>query len=821
MEIINKGHVEDVSLSEVVGSYYIDYAYETIRERAIPDVRDGLKPVHLRILYAMNELNLGPNAKTLKSARVVGDVLGKYHCHGDQSVYGALTYQSQEWNMRYPTIYIHGNNGSIDGDPSAAMRYTETRLTKYGAAMMRDIEKNTVDFVPNFDDTLTEPAILPSKIPNLLANGSNGIACGFATNIPPHNLNELYDAACLIIDEFLAGNELDLNDLTDKILPIIKGPDFPLGGVLTSTKEMPKILKTGKGKVTVRCKYEIVEGKRNKQIVITEIPYQVNKQKLVEKIDYMINEDKIDGIRDIKDFSKNDIKIVINLKRDADPLLVMNNLLNKTDLKKNFNYNLIGIQDKEIRQIGIIEALLDFISSSATVIKRRSQYELERLTKRMSMIDAILLILCNVDLAIQIIRHSTSPVEELMQQFNLTQEQAEYIYEMKIKTLSLQSQAKLEAEREELQLKIPELQSIIEDDVKTYEQTKKEFLELKAEFGDERRTTISLEGELTNEDLIKDESLVVTITSDGNIKSVLESEYNTQKRNGKGSKAAVTKDNEIITSLFTLNSKDDLLFITNYGNVHHIKAYKLPKVNKTSKGKNIVNFISLEDGETIVTTLATRLKDNEQCLTLVTDKGQIKRISLNMLSTKFAKTKVITLKEGHNIVDCILTAEEDNLLVATTKGQCVRYNSSKIRPQGRSAQGVIGIKLKKDDKVISLAKLEEGCEVVSITSCGIAKRTVEKEFPCATNKGGVGVRGHKLSDKTGNVVACLSVTDPESTLLLSSTGGNVVRIAVSELGSYKRDTAGFKLMNLGDFTIATASIAPKETVEEELELVKA
>lgn len=801
-----------MELADIMSSNYIAYAQETLKERAIPDMRDGLKPVHLRILYSMEELGLGHKAKYKKSARVVGDVLGKFHPHGEGSVYQALINQGQTWTMRYPIIDIRGNSGSVDGDPAAAMRYTEARLSKYGEELLKDIDKNTVDFAPNFDDTLEEPTVLPALLPNFLANGTDGIACGFATDVPPHNLTELYNACIFMIDRTLKNESYEPKEL----MKYIKGPDFPTGGIITNTKELKKAFETGRGRVTVRAKYEIeTDSKKRSKMIVTELPYRVNKLKLIEKIESLTDSGDIEGIKEVVDSSKgDDIKIEIEFKKDVNPTLVVNNLLNKTDLKKNISYNIVALDNKHIEhEANIMDCLNIFLAHSVNVIRRRSQFDLDKMQHRMDMLNAIFAALNNLDDFISTVRTSSSPVQDVMELLSLNEEQARYLYDMKVSVISNQNESKIRAEYEKLEEQIPILQAIITNDQACLTKLKAEMLELCKEFGDKRKTVIAIEGEITDEDLIKDEDLIITITSEGNIKSVLESEYNTQKRNGKGNKGADTKDDEIITDLFAVQSKDDLLFITNKGRVHHVKAYTLPKVARAAKGKNIANYLTLDKDEHPVKTVATRLKDNtESSLMLLTDHGQIKKLSLSLLSKKKRYTTVIGLKDDHKLVDANLVTEDDEIFLGTAKGQGLRFNSNLVKNTGRSAMGVIGIKLAEDDKAVSLVKISKDCDILSITELGFSKRTQESKYP-AKGRATKGVQSHKISEKTGNVVAYIPVANEN--VLIGTENGKIIRLYADTLPQSNRCTTGNRAIKLDENDIvATVSVAPNTDLED-------
>ena len=800
------------SFQDVMKNFYVNYAYETIEERAIPNVNDGLKPVNLRILYSMYDLGVNNKAKTVKCARIIGDVLGKFHPHGDQSAYGAMVFQAQEWNMRYPTIYGQGNFGNVDGDPAAAMRYTEAKLTKYGEAMLQDLNKNIVDFRPNFDDTLTEPCRLGTLLPNLLANGCpTGIACGFATSIPPHNLNDLYDAMIFMIKKALEDEEYTPKDL----LQFISAPDFPTGGIITSLKDMEKIIETGRGKIPLRAKYEVVSTKKGDEIVITELPFQVKKQALVEKIEDLVYNKKIEGIKEVIDESEGKgVRVVIKLKKNTDANLVVNNLLSKTDLKVNVSYNIVALDNnREIMQIGIMECLEHFIIHGMDVVRRRSEFDLAKLNHDILILEGVQKAIENVDRVIEIVRTEDKPVEVLQEEFEIEEEQAKYIYEMRISRLSKVSEDKVEEDLSEMYDMVPKLVSLTNDDEAILNHLIEEFTEMKKLYGDERRTTIELEGNIEMIDLIKDEDLVVTITSDQNIKSVPTNEYNKQNRAGKGVKGADTKEDETVVDLFTVNSKDDLLFITNTGRCHTVKAYKIPKTNKTSRGKNLANFVSMEEGEHPIKTLATNLNDKERYLVLVTKKGQVKRIALNQLSNRFNVTKVMGLMDDDEIVGALLAEENDEIMILTAQSMSVRFNGNTIRPSGRAARGVKGIKLGDNDAVIGLIVVKPGIEIVTVTEYGIAKATKEEEF-AAKSRGCKGIYCHKISEKTGPVVSAFVLDD--ANILVATANGKTIRIDSSKIAHSGRCTTGTKLINLekNDYVVAITCL-PEEQIEEE------
>lgn len=748
----------------------------------------------------------------------------------DTSAYGALVGLAQPWNMRYPLITFKGNVGSIDNDPPAAMRYTECKLSKIGYEMAQGLDRNAVDFIPNFDDTWKEPIVMPTLIPNYLANGTEGIACGFAPKIPTHNLGEVYDACMFVLKDIISGklNEISDDDLEDYlvkgIMKCMKGPDFPGGGLIIDNKEWPQIIRTGKGRIITSAKYEITETKRkDKQMVITELPYQVNKKALVEKIENLIDNGSIEGIKEIIDASSgtNGLKILITFRKNANYEIIINNLLAKTDLKKNISYNMYGLKNKELIDSNILVAIDEFLEHSATVVQRECQYDYDKKTERLVKVQAMIKVLESdetLDDAIKIIRYDKDKkVENLMKRFDITADQADYVISRQLSAISIEQFEKYQTEEEELETTIEQLRIIVEnEDNALYKEVLNRFKELKKKYADERRTAIELKDETTVEDLIEDENLIITITSEGNIKSVSESEYTKQKKNGKGSKGVAMKDNEIITQLFTLSSKDDLLFVTNQGRIHHLKAYKIPKVAKSAKGKNIVNYLTLEEDEVVVKTLATRIEpDAGQYIIFVTDKGQIKKLSLDLLSKKRNVTKAITLKEGHEIKDVELVEEDNEIIIATAKGNCIRVKASAIKPQGKTAQGVIGIRMKTDDDCVAgLTKVEEDQDVLTITSLALAKKTDESEYPCAKNKGGKGIKCHKLSEKTGPLVGILAMDDED--LLLCTQNGKIIRISSEDVRETKRDTTGCKLQNLdkGD-CIKSISLAPKAIEEEQ------
>ena len=799
------------NLGDAIAPRYKMYALETLAERAIPDIRDGLKPVHLRILYCMyNDLNLTHSHKTIKSAKVSGAVMGSYHPHGDS--YPTMVGMAQPWNMRYPIVEIQGNLGNIDGDPAAASRYTECRLTKYGEAMMADINKNVVDYRATYDDTSREPVVAPGLIANALLNGCTGIACGFSTNTGFHNLTEVYNALDYILEESIKEDgEVNISHLSG----IIKGPDFPTGGIIVNNNEWYKIFTEGKGKVVVRAKYEIIEEKKKTYIKITELPYGVNKLKLVNSIEDKMQKGVLTDIKEVIDASsEGNINIQIILKKSANPNLVLNNLLVKTDLQTNFNYNMVTLLDKQLSQSSIVDALYAFIEHGLDVIKRRTEYDADKVNHRIMILEGILKVLEDLDRTIEIVRTEDNPLEVLMNEYELEEEQAQYVLDMKLKRISNQDEEKVEAELSDLYEKLPKLLAIINDEKVTMQTLKEELFLIKDKFGDERRTEINIESteSIDEEDLIEEEDLVITITSEGNIKSVSASEYNVQKRNGKGNKGANTKENEEVVDLFSVRSKDDLLFITNTGRCHVLKAYKIQKVSRSGKGKNIVNYLKLDAGEHPVSTIATNVAENQDAtLVLATKFGMIKRLKLSMLSSKYSYTKVAKLKEGDEFVKAMIGTDEDEVLLVSENGMYTRVSLSLIRPSGKTAIGVIGMKFKTiDDCLLTMTTIKDSDDLVIVSELGVGKKTSASEYKASKSKGGKGFQIYKANARTGLVAACITVNDEN--LLITTANGSVIRLDSSNINKLSKTAMGVKLINLneGDKVASVAKIVAEE-----------
>lgn len=808
------------NLASVMKPRYKSYALSVIEDRALPDLRTGLKPVLKRSLYSMYTMGLKSNAKVKKSARVVGDTLGKYHAHGDTSVYEAIVRASQDWNMRYPLVEMPSNNGSRDGDPAAAMRYTELRLSKVGEAILDDINKNTIDFGPNYDDTELEPITLPCKLPMLIANGVSGIAVSMATNIPPHNMTELLNAAQAVINNTAEGKDTTVEELMQHV----QGPDFPDGGIIINNKELKKAFSTGRGKVTLRGEVEIVDLKKgHKGIQVTSLPYQVPPIDFITKVNKLMQDNKIEGIKEIQNNSEGEaVEILILLKKDVNAELILNQLYKQTDLQKNISYNMNALLDEKPVTVTLPDYINEYLSHCLEVILRRTQFDLDKDAKRASNIEALSAAVSELSKVTEIITESDNPIEELKALLEITDEQAEYVLDTKLRALAKQNTTKLEEEYNELQVRMAEFNKILNDESYSLQVLSKEIEELKEKFGDERRTKIdvSINGEITDEDLVKDEPLVVTITSDGLIKSVDEKEYSTQKRGGKGSKTATTKSDEIVTDLFSINSKDDILFMTNIGRCHKLKGYAIPKVAKTAKGKHINNFIKLEEDEEVVSVMAIKVKEEaESSILFVTALGQVKRLAIKDLGSRYSAIRVLTIKEGDALQTCLKVNEGQDVMLCTAKGQSARFTISTetkkpVRPQGRTAAGVQGIKVTDGDYVVGATAIEDGSNILTLTAQGLAKQTLGSAWE-AKGRGGKGLICHKITEKTGDLVEVLAVKENEE-IFVGTESGKIIRLSVDDIPTSGRSAIGIKAIRLDEGDAAfTASLAPMNMIEED------
>ena len=779
---------------------YLSYAMTVIVSRALPDVRDGLKPVHRRILYSMWKTGLKPNAKFRKSATVIGEVLGKYHPHGDSAVYDSMVRMAQEWSLRYPLVWGQGNFGSMDGDSAAAYRYTEAKLKPIAQEMLFDIEKETVDFKPNFDGVHQEPVVLPAKLPQLLLNGAMGIAVGMATNIPPHNLNELVSAIVHLID--------NQNATIDDLMEFIKGPDFPTGGTIYNKSDIREGYATGRGKVVTRAKAGISEGKAGQfSIIITEMTYLTNKAALIEKIATLHRDKKIIGIKALRDESSKDgVRIVIELKKDAYPQKVLNRLYALTDLQKNFNMNMLALVDGvEPRILNLKEILEYYIAHRRDVVKRRTQFELNKAQARAHILEGLKKALDHIDEVISIIRGSKTKEiasKNLIKRFNFTKIQTQAILDMKLQTLAGLERKKIEDELSQILKLIKELKEILASEIKMKNIIKKELLEIKEKFGDNRRTTVVSEavGEFRQEDLIPKEDVIITMTSEGYIKRILASEYKTQKRGGKGVIGATTKDTEVLKHILSVSTHDELFFFTDAGKVYRTKAYEIPEASRTAKGNAIVNFLQLAPNESITKIIPINLKNtNYKYLFMVTKYGVVKKVEMqNFSNVRKSGLIAISLRDGDRLRWVLPTTGEDDVILTTSRGMAIRFNENDVRPMGRSASGVRGIKLGSDDFVVGAdinTKNQKGAQLLVITENGYGKRTELKEYK-VQGRGGVGVKTAKITPKIGFIVSSyvVSIEDKDKDLLMISVKGQIIRIRIKEISKLGRATQGVRVM---------------------------
>ena len=774
---------------------YIDYAMSVIVGRALPDVRDGLKPVHRRILYGMSGLGVTPDKPHKKSARIVGEVMGKYHPHGDSSIYDAMVKLAQPFATRYPLVDGHGNFGSIDGDGAAAMRYTEARMTPFALQMLRDIEKKTVDFIPNFDEEEQEPVVLPSRVPNLLINGSNGIAVGMATSIPPHNLGETIDACVKMID--------DEDCTVEDIIKIIKGPDFPTGAQILGKKGIQEAYRTGQGKVQVRSVAEIEETKRGKsQIVVTEIPYQVNKARMLEKIGELVRDKKIEGISGLRDESNREgIRIVIELKSSANPRVTLNKLYKHSQLQENFSLIMLAIVDGRPKILNIYEILEEYLKHQKEVVTRRTQFDLEKAEARAHIVEGLRIALDNIDEVIKTIRESyNNAKEKLMKKFKLSAIQAQAILDMRLARLQGLEREKLEEEYEELCRKIAYYKELLADEKKLMGVIKDEMLEIKKKWGDKRRTKIIAdEGEMDEEDLIEEKQVAITLTHRGYLKRIPADTYKTQKRGGKGVTGLTTRENDFVRQLILTSTHDELMFFTNKGKVHKIKAYEIPEATRTAKGTNAANFLNMTNMENITTIIPFRNFRDDKYLIAVTKNGTIKKTAISQFDTN-RKTGLIaiTLKDGDELVGIRQTSGTDNVIIITKNGKCICFSEKDVRPMGRVAGGVRAIKLEADDEVVAMQLVQPGEELFVVTSKGFGKRTPVEEYKVQA-RGGKGLLTYDKSKfkKTGHLVGACIVDDEDEILLINSQG-TVIRIEAKGVSKLGRATQGVKIMRTGE-----------------------
>ncbi len=811
----NEGKIIERNIETEMKNSYIDYAMSVIVSRALPDVRDGLKPVHRRILYAMYEDGITSDKPYRKSANTVGSVLGRYHPHGDSSVYDAMVRMAQDFSLRYPLIDGHGNFGSVDGDAPAAMRYTEARMSKIAETMLTDIEKNTVDFMPNYDDRLQEPTVLPAKIPTLLINGSSGIAVGMATNIPPHNLTEVINGIIKIID--------DDNVTDEQLMGIIKGPDFPTEGLILGREGIKEAYTTGKGKITMRAEAEIEEMSGNKQrIVVRSLPYQVNKAKLIENIANLVKEKRIEGISEVRDESDREekVRVVIELKRDVNAQVILNQLFKYTQMQDTFGVIMLALVDGEPKILTLRQCLEYYIDHRKTVILRRTQFDLDKALARAHILEGLKIALDNIDEVIEIIRNSYDDAKErLMERFGLSDIQAQAILDMRLKTLSGLQREKIEEEYAELMKLIEHLRAILASDKLVYDIIKEELLEIKDKYGDERKTKIvAAEGEFEVEDLIKDEQCVVALTHFGYIKRMPIDTYKSQKRGGKGITGIATREEDFVKEIFTCSTHDTILFFSNKGKVYRLRGYELPEAGRTAKGTAIVNLLMLDGGEKISAVIPIANFAEGKYLLMATKNGIIKKTSLNeYMSVRKTGLIGITLKEDDELIEVRLTDGEDNVVLVTYKGMCITFDEKDVRPMGRVSQGVIGIRLDDDDFVIGMESIIQGSKatLLAITENGFGKRTELDEYRVQT-RGGKGVITYKVTPKTGNLVGIRIASDDEDVMLITDTG-TIIRLKVSDISVLGRSTQGVTLMRTNEGKVVSIETISAEEKNEEVE----
>ena len=809
--------IHDVDLKKTMESSYIDYAMSVIAQRALPDVRDGLKPVQRRVLYSMIELNNGPAKPHRKCARIVGDTMGKYHPHGDSSIYGALVNMAQDWSFRYPLVDGHGNFGSVDGDGAAAMRYTEARLSKISMEMLADIGKDTVDFVPNFDETEKEPTVLPSRFPNLLVNGTTGIAVGMATNIPPHNLREVINGVVKIIDnQVLEDRGTDIEEL----LTIVKGPDFPTGGTILGTAGINEAYRTGRGKVRVRAVTSIEPMQNGKnRIVVTELPYMVNKARLIEKIAELVRDKKIDGITDLRDESdRQGMRICIELRRDVNPNVVLNLLYKHTQLQDTFGVIMLALVDNQPKVLNLYEMLNYYLIHQEEVVTRRTKYDLNKAEERAHILQGLLTALDNIDEVINIIRSSKNTQEakdRLMERFALTDVQAQAIVDMRLRALTGLEREKLENEYAELMERITELKAILADKKKLLGVIREEILLIADKYGDDRRTSIGFdEYDISMEDLIPVTNTVITMTKLGYIKRMSLDNFRAQNRGGKGIKGMETIDDDYIEELLMTTSHHYLMFFTNTGRVYRMKAYEIPEASRTARGTAIINLLQLQPGEKITAVIPIREYTEGHFLFMATKKGIVKKTPItdyaNVRKTGLA---AINLREDDELIEVKKTDNNQDIFLVTKYGQCIRFKETDVRKTGRTSMGVIGMNLTDGDEVVGMQMESQGDSLMIVSEKGLGKCTLISEFT-TQNRGGKGVKCYKITEKTGNIVGVKAVNH-DNEIMLITTEGIIIRIKVADTALLGRITSGVKLINL-DENVTVASIA-KVRENKELE----
>lgn len=815
----NEGKVIPVDINKEMKRCYIDYAMSVIVGRALPDVRDGLKPVHRRILYSLQELGITPDKSYRKCARIVGDVLGKYHPHGDSSVYYALVRMAQDFSMRYMLVDGHGNFGSVDGDSAAAMRYTEARMNKIAVEMLRDINKNTVDFVPNFDGSEKEPAVLPARYPNLLVNGSSGIAVGMATNIPPHNLGEIIDGTVMLIDN----PETSVLEL----MTIIKGPDFPTAGIIMGKAGIRAAYETGKGKIVVRAKADIEEENSRHRIIVTELPYQVNKAKLIENIADLVKDKKIVGISDLRDESdRQGMRIVIELKKDANPNVILNLLYKHTKMQDTFGVIMLALVDNEPQVLNLKQVLCNYIDFQKEVITKRTIFDLNKAQARAHILEGLRIALDYIDEVISIIRHSdTSEIARntLIERFNFTDKQATAILEMRLRRLTGLERGKIEEEYNELMKQIEYLNSILASEEKLLGVIKEELIEIKNKYSDERRTSIEkVVNEIDIEDLIQEEEVTITLTHSGYIKRISADTYSSQRRGGKGIQAMSTKEDDFVEHIMITSTHSDVLFFTNKGRVYKLRAYEIPEAGRVAKGTNIINLIAIEPDERIETVLSIRDNTKDGFLFMATKQGIVKKTPLSDFKNLRKNGLIaINLREGDELLKVKVTRGDANIIIVTQNGYAVRFSEKNVRAMGRTASGVRSINLKDDDIAVCMDIAVDSEDLLIISEYGFGKRTPISEYK-VQNRGGVGLITYKISEKTGKVVGATMCNELDELMLINSSGV-AIRINVKDISVTGRSAMGVTLMrtNEDEKVVAVAKISgsEEENVEEQIDIL--
>mgnify|MGYP004494323659 CR=1 FL=1 len=810
--------VHEVDLKKTMEESYIDYAMSVIASRALPDVRDGLKPVQRRVLFSMIELNNGPDKPHRKCARIVGDTMGKYHPHGDSSIYGALVNMAQDWSTRYPLVDGHGNFGSVDGDGAAAMRYTEARLSKISMEMLADINKNTVDFAPNFDETEKEPTVLPARYPNLLVNGTSGIAVGMATNIPPHNLKEIIAAVVKIIDNIVEENR---DTEIEEILKIVKGPDFPTGATILGTRGIEEAYRTGRGKIRVRAVSNIETLPNGKsQIIVTELPYLVNKARLIEKIADLVKEKKIDGITALNDHSSREgMRICIELRRDVNANVLLNKLYKHTQLQDTFGVIMLALVNNQPKVMNLMEILKHYLAHQEEVVTRRTQYDLNKARERAHILEGLLKALDNIDEVIRIIRGSENTQvakARLMERFELSDVQAQAIVDMRLRTLTGLEREKLEAEYKELMDRIRRLEAILADRNLLLRVIREEILAISEKYGDERKTAIGFdEFDISMEDMIPNENTVITMTKLGYIKRMTVDNFRSQNRGGKGIKGMQTIEDDYIDELLMTTTHHYLMFFTNMGKVYRLKAYEIPEAGRTARGTAIINLLQLQAGEKITAVLSLKDYRQGQYLFMATKSGIVKKTPIqdyaNVRKTGLA---AISLKDDDELIEVKFTDNKKNIILVTKYGQCIRFKDTDVRSTGRVSMGVRGINLGDGDEIIGMQLCSQGDYLLIASEKGMGKRTSMSEFS-VQNRGGKGVKCYKITEKTGNVVGVKAVNDDNEVMMIT-TEGIIIRIACSDISILGRITSGVKLMNL-DEKVSVASIAKVREKEDKTE----